>query len=69
MTTVWGVAYLVEASLRLVLAYTLSVGTMVWLSPVLIYGFLISLIVWTVRFSKRTRAEGEAGAAAAPAAA
>lgn len=69
MTTVWGVAYLVEAALRVALAYTLSVDTMVWVSPVLIYGFLVSLIFWTVRFSKRTRAEGEARARASAASA
>lgn len=64
MTTVWGVAYLVEATLRVVLAYLLSVDTMVVVSPVLIYGFLLSLIFWTIRFSKRTQAEGQARAAA-----
>ncbi|MCX4778298.1 VC0807 family protein [Streptomyces sp. NBC_01264] len=69
MTTVWGVAYLVEAALRVVLAYALSVDTMVWVSPLLIYGFLISLIFWTIRFSKRSQVEGQARAAAAAAAA
>ncbi|MDJ0383849.1 VC0807 family protein [Streptomyces sp. G-G2] len=64
MTTVWGVAYLFEAALRVVLAYSLTTDTMVVLSPVLIYGFLVALIFWTVRFSKRTQAEGEARAAA-----
>ncbi|MFJ7203163.1 VC0807 family protein [Streptomyces sp. NPDC098789] len=68
MTTVWGVAYLVEAALRVVLAYTLTTDTMVVLSPVLIYGFLVSLIFWTVRYSKRMQAEGEARAAAREAA-
>ncbi|MFE2286990.1 VC0807 family protein [Streptomyces sp. NPDC059443] len=64
MTTVWGVAYLVEAALRVVLVYVLSVDTMVVVSPVLIYGFLVSLIFWTLRFSRRTQAEGQARAAA-----
>ncbi|CAM5434812.1 hypothetical protein SAVIM338S_02535 [Streptomyces avidinii] len=68
MTTVWGAAYLAEASLRVVLAYLLSVDTMVVVSPVLIYGVLVSLIFWTVRFSKRTQAEGQARAAALAAA-
>ncbi|MBT2467545.1 hypothetical protein J7E97_06595 [Streptomyces sp. ISL-66] len=64
MTTVWGIAYLAEACLRVALAFLLSVDTMVVLSPVLIYGVLVSLIFWTIRFSKRTQAEGEARAAA-----
>ncbi|MFJ9340655.1 VC0807 family protein [Streptomyces sp. NPDC101733] len=65
MTTVWGVAYLIEATLRVVLAFALPTATMVTLSPFLIYGFLGGLILWTVRYSKRTQAEGEARAAAA----
>ncbi|WP_330330293.1 hypothetical protein OHS33_11505 [Streptomyces sp. NBC_00536] len=69
MTAVWGIAYLVEAVLRLVLAYALSTGTMVVLSPVLIYAFLVSLIFWTIRYSKRSQAEGQAKAAARAAAA
>lgn len=69
MTTVWGVAYLFEAALRVVLVYALSTGTMVTVSPILIYGFLVALIFWTIRFSNRTKAEGKARAAAALAAA
>ncbi|MEU8459832.1 VC0807 family protein [Streptomyces sp. NPDC029003] len=64
MTAVWGVAYLVEAALRVVLAFTLPTSTMVILSPFLIYGFLGGLILWTIRYSKRAQAEGEARAAA-----
>lgn len=64
MTTVWGVAYLVEAALRVVLAFTLTTSTMVTLNPFLIYGFLGGLILWTIRYSKRAQAEGEARAAA-----
>ncbi|MER5808037.1 VC0807 family protein [Streptomyces sp. NPDC002033] len=64
MTAVWGVAYLVEAALRVVLAFTLPTSTMVILNPFLIYGFLGGLILWTVRYSKRAQAEGEARAAA-----
>ncbi|MET9856165.1 hypothetical protein ABZY57_24885 [Streptomyces sp. NPDC006450] len=37
-------------------------------AALLIYGFLVSLIVWTIRFSQRTQAEGEARAAALAAA-
>ncbi|MGW6708164.1 VC0807 family protein [Streptomyces sp. NPDC054956] len=68
MTTVWGVAYLIEATLRVVLAFLLDTDTMVVVSPFLIYGFLGSLIFWTIRYSKRAQAEGEARAAAALAA-
>ncbi|MGW8358726.1 VC0807 family protein [Streptomyces wedmorensis] len=73
MTLVWGVAYVAEALVRVALAYALPTRTMVTLSPVMIYGVLAALGVWTARFGKRRAAEGarrqaEADAAAADAA-
>ncbi|MGW9041816.1 VC0807 family protein [Streptomyces lydicus] len=65
MTTVWGVAYCLEAAARVGLAYTLSTGTMVILSPFLIYGVLGALVVWTTMYGKRARRRGEERAAAA----
>ncbi|MFD4144176.1 MULTISPECIES: VC0807 family protein [unclassified Streptomyces] len=73
MTTVWGVAYLAEAGVRIALAYVLPTSTMVVVSPVMIYGVLGLLGVWTALYGKRSQAEGErreaeaiaAGAAAA----
>ncbi|MGW4160300.1 VC0807 family protein [Streptomyces sp. NPDC004788] len=69
MTVVWGVAYLVEATLRIVLSYVLSVDAMVVVNPVLTYGTLGLLILWTIRTGQRSRAEGEARRVAAEAAA
>ncbi|RSS79316.1 VC0807 family protein [Streptomyces sp. WAC06614] len=69
MTTVWGVAYVLEAGVRIGLAYVLDTRTMVTLSPFMIYGVLGALALWTVLYSKRSRAKGEARAAAAAAAA
>ncbi|GGU74194.1 hypothetical protein GCM10010260_02530 [Streptomyces filipinensis] len=69
MTAVWGVAYCLEAGGRIALSYALSTDTMVSLSPVLIYGVLGALILWTVMYSKRARRRGEERAAAAAAAA
>ncbi|MFI9002028.1 VC0807 family protein [Streptomyces sp. NPDC053541] len=68
MTIVWGLAYLAEAAARVVLSYLLSVGAMVVVNPVLIYGTLGLLVLWTVRTARRSRAEGAARAAAAGAA-
>ncbi|MFD0359733.1 hypothetical protein ACFVHW_39305, partial [Streptomyces sp. NPDC127110] len=68
MTLVWGVVYIVEALVRVALSYVLDTSTMVTLSPFLIYGTLGGLALWTVRFVKRTKAEGEKRAAAAAAA-
>ncbi|NML49195.1 hypothetical protein HHL19_02320 [Streptomyces sp. R302] len=74
MTLVWGVAYAAEALARIALAYTLPTDTMVVVSPVMIYGVLGALGVWTAWFGKRRAAEGarrqaEAEAAAAATAA
>ncbi|MEU6933155.1 VC0807 family protein [Streptomyces sp. NPDC046385] len=65
MTIVWGVAYLVEAAARVGLSYTLSVEAMLVASPVLVYGTLGLLVLWTIRTAKRGRAEGAARAEAA----
>ncbi|MFD2120304.1 VC0807 family protein [Streptomyces cirratus] len=69
MTTVWGVAYLVEAGVRVALTYILDTDTMVTVSPVMIYTVLGLLAVWTARYGKRSQAEGERRAAEAAAAA
>ncbi|MEU8617796.1 VC0807 family protein [Streptomyces sp. NPDC048623] len=65
MTIVWGVGYLVEAAARVVLSYVLSTDAMVVVNPVLIYGTLGLLVLYTIRTAKRSRAEGAARAAAA----
>ncbi|MFE9633031.1 VC0807 family protein [Streptomyces sp. NPDC006463] len=68
MTLVWGIAYVIEAVVRIALAYALSTKTMVTLSPIMIYGVLGALGVWTAMYGKRSQAEGERRAAAAAAA-
>ncbi|MFD9339389.1 VC0807 family protein [Streptomyces sp. NPDC060028] len=65
MTLVWGVAYVTEALVRIALAYTLDTKTMVTLSPVMIYGVLAALGLWTARYGKRSQANGERRAAQA----
>ncbi|MFE1442581.1 VC0807 family protein [Streptomyces sp. NPDC058739] len=69
MTAVWGVAYCVEAAVRVGLVLVLSTDTMVVLSPVLIYVVLGALGAWTAVYGKRARRRGEERAAAAAAAA
>ncbi|MGW7330302.1 VC0807 family protein, partial [Streptomyces sp. NPDC054840] len=58
MTLVWGVAYVVEALARILFAYTLDTRTMVTVSPIMIYGVLGALGVWTCMYAKRSRAAG-----------
>ncbi|MEU9302148.1 VC0807 family protein [Streptomyces sp. NPDC048269] len=69
MTLVWGVAYVAEALIRMGLAYVLDTKTMVSLSPIMIYGVLGALGVWTALYGKRSQREGERRAAEAEAAA
>ncbi|WP_406058076.1 hypothetical protein OG462_15785 [Streptomyces sp. NBC_01077] len=69
MTLVWGVTYVAEALVRVALAYALPTKTMVTLSPVMIYGVLGALGVWTAWFGKRRSAEGARRQAEAVAAA
>jgi hypothetical protein len=49
VTFVWGIAYIAEALLRVVFAITLTPAQVVMISPVMGFGILIVLIVWTQR--------------------
>jgi len=50
VTAVWGIAYLVEALLRVGLALVLSPAKVVAISPVMAFGVMIALIAWTRRY-------------------
>lgn len=50
VTSVWGVAYLVEALVRVGLALVLSPAQVVAISPVMAFGVMIVLIAWTRRY-------------------
>jgi len=52
MTTVWGVGYVLEASIRVVFALTLTPGTVVILSPIMGIGTTIGLILWTRKYGR-----------------
>ncbi|MFJ6482066.1 MULTISPECIES: VC0807 family protein [unclassified Streptomyces] len=67
MTLVWGVAYVIEALVRIALAYALPTETMLVVSPIMIYAVLGALGAWTGWYGKRSRAEGERRAAEAAA--
>lgn len=65
MTAVWGVALVAEASVRVVLALTVSPATVLAVSPVLALGTTALLLIWTFRYGARMRRRGEAPATAA----
>jgi intracellular septation protein A len=50
VTVVWGVAYLVEALLRVGFALVLSPARVVTISPVMAFGVMVVLIAWNRRF-------------------
>ncbi len=68
ITTVWGIAFLAEAGVRIALVYLLSTATMVAVNGILPLALVAALIVWTISYAKRAQARGEAARAAAAAA-
>ncbi len=68
ITLVWGLGYVAEAAARVGLSYALSTEAMVTCNSVLAYGVPAALIVWTIKYSKRSRAKGAEARAAAEAA-
>ena len=67
VTAVWGIAYLIEALLRVGFALTLAPAQVVAISPVMGFGVLIALIAWTRRHllalrERRIREQQQRGA-------
>jgi hypothetical protein len=52
MTAVWGVGYLCEAGIRIVLVYVLPVPAAVVASPILAAATAGALMFWTIRYGK-----------------
>ena len=65
MTAVWGCALLIEAALRIVAAFSLPVATSTIVSPLLGFGTLIGLFVWTSAYGRAVRRRVEAARSAA----
>ncbi len=59
VTAVWGIVYLLEAVVRVVLALTLTPAQVVTISPFMGFGALILLIVFTRRYMLHVRDRGE----------
>lgn len=60
LTLVWGVGLVAEAALGVVLAVSLPASAYLWIGPVLDYGMLAGLTLWTFRFSRRQGAKIDA---------
>jgi hypothetical protein len=64
ITAVWGVAFLLEATLRVVIVYNTSAGTALVISKATPFLFLGILTAWTVAYGAHHKKKGERMAAA-----
>ena len=67
---VWGVVYLAEAAVRVIIVETTSTSTALTVSKVMPYVVGAALAAWMIAYGRRARREGErlaAASAAAPA--
>lgn len=64
ITAVWGVAFLLEAALRIVIVYNTSAGTALVISKATPFLFLGILVAWTVAYGAHHKRKGERMAAA-----
>jgi intracellular septation protein A len=64
ITAVWGVGFLIEAALRVVVAYHTSTGTALAISKVMPFVWAAVLSAWTIAYGTRQRKKGERLAAA-----
>jgi intracellular septation protein A len=58
MTVVWGIGYLVEAAVRVVIVEHMSTGTALASSKILPFLFAAVLITWTVGYGRYQRRKG-----------
>jgi hypothetical protein len=66
-TAVWGVAYLAEAAVRVIIVETTSTATALTVSKVMPYAVGAVLVGWMMAYGRRARRLGERLAATAPA--
>jgi hypothetical protein len=65
ITAVWGVGFLLEAALRVIIIYNTSTGTALASSKVTPFVFAAIFSAWTVAYGTRQKKKGERMAAAA----
>jgi hypothetical protein len=54
-TAVWGIAFLLEVAVRVVLVFHVSTPQALAIGPVVFYATMLTLIVWTVSYVRRTK--------------
>ena len=68
MTMVWGVGWVGEFTLKVLLVLSLPIPRMLVVGPIVSNGVTIALILWTLRYARESRRRGEMLRAAAGAA-
>jgi hypothetical protein len=68
MTLVWGIGLLADVAVSVALVFTLSIREYLIVNPILGYGTMGALGLWTALYARRARRGGEARRAAAEAA-
>ena len=54
-TTVWGIVFVVEMVVRIILVFRLSTPQMLVAGPVIFYGMTLAVIAWTVVYARGAR--------------
>lgn len=65
MTLVWGLGLVADVAIGVALVFTLSIRTYLIVNPILSYGTMGALTLWTFLYGRRARRRGEARRAAA----
>jgi intracellular septation protein A len=59
MTVVWGIGLLVEATLKIILAFSMPIGSFLVVSPIISYGIYFGLLGWSIWYGNQRRKLGE----------
>jgi hypothetical protein len=65
MTLVWGLGLLCDVAVSVVLVFALSIRTYLIVNPLIGYGTMGALSLWTFLYGRRARRRGEVRRAAA----
>ena len=57
---VWSIGFLLEATIRFILVFTLTIPQFLIISPFVFYGFLGAILLWTLLYSRKGRKRAEA---------
>ena len=64
MTAIWGAGLLIEATLKIILAFTMPIGPFLVVSPIVSYAIFFGLLGWSIWYGNQRRKLGERLAAA-----